>query len=109
MSYSMAVWNDSVQSLCEETEKAWKSLIVNLKFRADVVPPRAVFDFSRCVVNNATPTTVCGVCLLSLTASSKEMTNVVKDNVVAADTRRYHSTCANFWVNCVDATLPKLV
>jgi hypothetical protein len=81
----------------------------NDDFRSDVIPNRAVFDFSRCVVTNATPATVCAVCLLSLTTPSKETSNVVKENVISVDARKYHSTCANFWVNCVDTTLPKLV
>ena len=109
MSYSMAVWNEAVQSLCEETEKSWKVMIVNLKSRSDVIPSRAVFDFSRCVVSNATSATSCAVCLLSVTSFSKETTNVVIENVVGMNGRKYHSTCANFWVNCVDTNLTKLV
>ncbi len=109
MSYSMAVWNDAVQSLCEETDKSWKCLLVNLKSQSSVVPNRAVFDFSNCVVSNKSASNVCSVCLLSISSRSKETTNVVSENVIDVDQRKYHSTCANFWANCVEPTLPKLI
>ena len=112
LSYSMAVWNDTVQSQCEETEKAWKGLLVNLKSKAStLIPNRAVFDFSNCVVvtNNATSETVCALCLLSITGHSKDLSQVVKESVCNLDQKKYHSTCANFWVNCVDPRLPKLI
>lgn len=39
-SYSMAVWNPTVQSQCEDAEKAWKGLLVHLKLYIDVIPSR---------------------------------------------------------------------
>jgi len=38
----MAVWNSTVQSQCEDAEKAWKSLLVHLKFQEKIVPNRKV-------------------------------------------------------------------
>ena len=107
----MAVWNDAVQSQCEETEKAWKALLVNLKSKTQFIPSRGVFDFSSCVVNGSAVSaqTVCGICLLSLGVSSKEICDVVKESILNFEQKKFHSTCANFWVNCVSATLPKLI
>ena len=107
----MAVWNDAVQCQCEETEKVWKALLVNLKSKTQVIPSRGVFDFSSCVVNGnaASAQTVCGICLLSVNVTSKEICDVVDESILNVEQKKYHSTCANFWVNCVSARLPKLI
>lgn len=52
----------------------------------------------------------CGVCLLNVDARSPAscLSGEVGSKALSYGGRQYHTTCANFWINCVSQTLPSL-
>ena len=111
----------------EKIEQAWKQLTINLNGKS-IIPEKAAFNFTEYLVNeceykseNRTSnnrTTVqeisdiCGLCLLNVPSSKypndNNQSNAVIDSVLEHASRKYHSTCANFWVNRVNVDLPTL-
>ena len=111
----------------EKIEQAWKQLTINLNGKS-IIPEKNVFNFAQCLVKeleykkeqslcNTKKSTqeisdMCGLCLLSVSRSNcpskDEQYTLVLDSVLDHGNRRYHSTCANFWVNRVDFVLPTL-
>ena len=49
---------------------------------------------------------LCGVCLLDVNVDSDAAETDARK--LSYGGREYHASCANFWVNCVDQTLPAL-
>ena len=106
-----------------QIEKAWKQLAINLNGRS-IIPEKAVFHFSQYLLQESenniandsfgTKKDICGLCLLSTSTPTYLPTQDEKSNNVFVDTSLehqghiYHSTCANFWMNRMDAALPKL-
>ena len=113
----------------EKIDQAWKQLTINLNGKS-ILPEKSVFNFAQCLVKqigdnngilnfdltNDILFDMCGLCLLSLSQSNADMRpaenekgNVeVLESILSHGSRRYHSTCANFWVNRVDFVLPTL-
>ena len=94
---------------------SWLALLkVNALLYLTFQPESSVLDFSKCVLSPDTGngSAACGLCLLSVDARSRSHDSSRNG---AGDTpkltyggRQYHAACANFWVNCVDSTLPAL-
>ena len=120
--------NDMIIEKGEKIEQAWKQLTINLNGKS-IIPEKSVFNFAQCLVkelerkneqrSSDTKTStqevsdMCGLCLLVVSRSNckskdNEQYNAVLDSVLDHGNRRYHSTCANFWVNRVDFVLPTL-
>lgn len=71
-------------------------------------PNPALLNFSLCTLGKDEPNALekaCGVCLLNVAPPN---TGTEFGHKLAYGSRQYHSSCANFWVNCVDCTLPTL-
>lgn len=52
---------------------------------------------------------LCGICLLDADVySDSQSANQNVGHKLSYGGRNYHAPCANFWVNCVDSTLPSL-
>ena len=73
-------------------------------------PERAALDFSKDVLKTECEDNqkkACGVCVLSVDVKS-DRSGYNNQHKLTYGGRQYHSSCANFWVNCVDSTLPSL-
>jgi hypothetical protein len=80
-------------------------------------PEETSLVFSNCILKSdleQSQNLACGLCLLNVDArpltSSPQANNTPGNNSckLAYAGRQYHATCANFWFNCVDQTLPSL-
>ncbi len=71
-------------------------------------PNPALLNFSLCTLGADEPNSLekaCGVCLLNVAPPGAGTEFGTR---LTYGARHYHSGCANFWVNCVDCTLPTL-
>ena len=69
----------------------------------------ASLDFSTAILKSDGGTVnemACGLCLLDVDIKPKG--NNYEMHKLTYGGRQYHTTCANFWVNCVDSILPTL-
>ena len=87
-------------------DKVWKqfqTMIINHDAKSDLMPVdnAAIWDFSHCKTNASK---ICPICLLDLENWSREINPALTDSII---NYKYHSICANFWINCVDPVLPK--
>ena len=124
--YARAEESDEIQKIGDKIEQSWKQLTINLNGRS-IVPGKSVFNFQPCLVkqlensyennssNNDRQESLldsCGLCLLSVSRSTVKSEDaqhgIVMDSILTHNNRRYHSTCANFWVNRVEVALPAL-
>ena len=73
-------------------------------------PPASSLKFHKAVLrpddDNAQDKS-CGVCLLNVDCHSSSIHDNANNKLMYGG-RQYHAACANFWVNCVDSTLPAL-
>ena len=67
---------------------------------ANLIPNNAVWDFSQC---KPYASRSCPICHLDLEHWSMETRQNLTDSIIDF---KYHSICANFWLNCVDTVLP---
>ena len=74
-------------------------------------PESSSLNFSKCVVRAkavGAQERACGVCLLDVNGRSLAVNHPYDGHKLKYGGREYHASCANFWVNCVDSTLPAL-
>ena len=94
---------EDIEKLNHKIDKVWKqfqTMIINAK--SDLMPvDNAIWDFSHCKTNAST---ICPICLLDLENWSREIIPALTDSIIDY---KYHSICANFWINCVDPVLPQ--
>ena len=67
---------------------------------SELIPNNAVWDFSQC---KPYASRSCPICHLDLEHWSMETRQNLTDSIIDF---KYHSICANFWLNCVDTVLP---
>ncbi|XP_055891189.1 synergin gamma-like isoform X1 [Biomphalaria glabrata] len=108
---STAISTTDLEQTLKDIDLAWNNLTAFL-VGASLLPEQNTLSFTGSVLksdmNNAKQL-ACGICLLSVdaalpTGSSSSINNCK----LTYAGRQYHATCANFWVNCVDQTLPYL-
>lgn len=90
---------DDTTKLVEQVRKEWKNLIryfedTDIKVE-DLRCNEQRLDSERIAV-------ACGVCLLDVEGDTDQCTTYK----LSYGGRQYHTTCANFWINCVDSLLP---
>ncbi|KAM3939079.1 synergin gamma-like [Leptodactylus fuscus] len=68
----------------------------------------ALEDVAEGVFSDSSPClqSCCGVCLLD--RSVEKLSSEEKNCMINIGGRLYHPSCANFWLHCVDSTLPNL-
>ncbi|XP_012941237.1 synergin gamma isoform X2 [Aplysia californica] len=119
-----AISTTELEKNVRSIDLAWNNLTAFL-VGASLLPDPASLVFTNSVLKSdmeAAQNQACGVCLLnvdskSLAASSSSSSpslslssslNGVSHSKLTYAGRQYHATCANFWVNRVDQTLPSL-
>lgn len=104
------LYNEHLTQLLKDIDLAWNNLTAFL-VGGSVMPDEKSLDFSHGALlcdDSETQYKACGVCLLDV---EMKMKGLNLDNANAKLTyggRQYHAPCANFWINCVDSTLPAL-
>ena len=69
------------------------------------------FNYTSAVLKSddtASQLKACGVCLLNVDVMDRTSNDNERAAKLTYSGRQYHTTCANFWVNCVDSMLPAL-
>jgi hypothetical protein len=95
-----------VEKLFDDIQSAWSILIGHLK--SDLIPGQEVFEFKSDIktINSV----YCSICCLNVGVmnleSSKNKQVNYQEAVIKVEQKQYHSTCANFWINCVNDQLP---
>ena len=97
---------EDIEKFNHKIDKVWKqfqTMIINHDAKSDLMPVdnAAIWDFSHCKTNASK---ICPICLLDLENWSREINPALTDSII---NYKYHSICANFWINCVDPVLPK--
>ncbi|XP_015911781.1 synergin gamma [Parasteatoda tepidariorum] len=95
----------AILDLLKEVEQIWNS-ICGFFAGSSLMPQDSSFDFSSSLLRTDAADNVkaCGLCLLNVEIKNKDDCSLK----LSYGGRNYHSTCANFWVNCVDPLLPAL-
>ncbi|XP_015669156.1 synergin gamma-like [Protobothrops mucrosquamatus] len=92
-----------------EVDLAWNNLLSFLVFGRSafqlLLLPLVPVNEPCLTLANGEPNQVCGVCLTAV----KQEPQVQSGNLhpIVYQGFFYHISCANFWLNCVDATLPR--
>ncbi|CAL9684164.1 unnamed protein product [Knipowitschia caucasica] len=130
-----AVCSEKLQQLLKDISRVWNNLISFMSL-AKLAPDETSLDFSSCIlrpgIKNAKEL-ACGVCLLNVDARSKKKEEstigrlfkraLTRDNdkrlsAFNSETdnfkllyggHKYHASCANFWINCVEPKPPGLI
>ncbi|KAJ8312354.1 hypothetical protein KUTeg_009727 [Tegillarca granosa] len=107
---SLNLSTEKLKQILRDVDLSWNNLTAFL-VGGNLMPDDNSLDFSNALLKSDDATSqmkACGVCLLNVDTRSK---NFNQDDDCAKLTyggRQYHSTCANFWLNCVDPMLPAL-
>ncbi|XP_015261522.1 PREDICTED: synergin gamma-like [Gekko japonicus] len=101
--------SELLQHALREVDLAWNNLLSFLVFghplfQMLLLEPSAEGD-SHQPGPNLAPGHVCGVCLTEVKQESEVQTG--NSDPVMYQGSCYHASCANFWLNCVDSTLPR--
>lgn len=104
------IHSDKLTQLLKDVDLAWNNLTAFL-VGGGVMPDERSLQFTHGTLlddDTSSQYKACGVCLLDV---DMKLRGVDSDNDNAKLTyggRQYHAPCANFWINCVDSTLPAL-
>ncbi|XP_052801011.1 synergin gamma-like isoform X2 [Mya arenaria] len=90
--------NEKLGGMLKEIDLAWNNLTAFL-VGGSVMPDPASLDYSGCYDEAAS----CGLCLLSVERGKSGALAML-----SYAGNQYHTSCANFWINCVDSCLPAL-
>ncbi|XP_077163908.1 synergin gamma-like isoform X2 [Paroedura picta] len=101
--------SERLQDALREVDLAWNNLLSFLVF-AHPVFQMLLLELSaesdiRLSGLNLAPGHVCGICLTEVKQESEVQTG--NSDPVIYQGSCYHASCANFWLNCVDSTLPR--
>ncbi|XP_074640380.1 synergin gamma-like isoform X2 [Tubulanus polymorphus] len=105
-----AVTNENLHNLISDIEVSWNSVAAFIQ-NSSLMPDILSLDFSKCILKSdgdELQHRACGVCLLNVDSRSKAFDREMDKHKLTYGGRQYHVTCANFWINCVDSTLPAL-
>ncbi|XP_067861778.1 synergin gamma-like isoform X2 [Heptranchias perlo] len=99
--------NETLQHSLRDIEIIWNNLQAFLSFSPSVLrmlPSESTLDCSAVTGTENPQNESCGVCLLRTLNEVNDLNNT--ENSVLYNGCRYHASCANFWLNCVDSNLP---
>uniref|UniRef100_A0A3P8WG04 Synergin gamma n=1 Tax=Cynoglossus semilaevis TaxID=244447 RepID=A0A3P8WG04_CYNSE len=118
-----AVSSEKLQQLLTDISRIWNNLMGFMSL-AKLAPDESSLDFSSCVLRHGIKNAkelACGVCLLNVDGRSKNKERTIgrlfkrafnseTDNFkLMYGGHQYHSSCANFWINCVEPKPPGLI
>ncbi|GFR98200.1 synergin gamma [Elysia marginata] len=110
---STAISTTELEQTLKNIDLAWNNLTAFL-VGVSLLPDQSTLVFDNCVLKSDSEPSknlACGLCLLNVDISpAKTLIQSAPSgsSKLTYAGRQYHSTCANFWVNCVDQTLPSL-
>ncbi|XP_059150358.1 synergin gamma-like isoform X3 [Physella acuta] len=107
---STAISTSELEQTVKDIDLAWNNLTAFL-VGASLLPEQSTLVFSNCVLKSDSDHAkqlACGVCLLNVDTNPFNSGAGINSCKLTYAGRQYHATCANFWVNCVDQTLPSL-
>ena len=86
-------------------DESWNKIQNKVKTTYSFTP--LLWDFRECF-SNANSSSICKICLLDLSSTSKEtrIKDLVESVITQENDCSYHSICANFWINIVNQVLP---
>ncbi|CAL1535490.1 unnamed protein product [Lymnaea stagnalis] len=105
---STAISTKDLEQTLKDIDLAWNNLAAFL-VGASLLPEQSTLLFTGSVLKSdleGAKHLACGVCLLSV--DSNPASTAINGCKLTYAGRQYHAACANFWVNCVDQTLPSL-
>ncbi|XP_061458356.1 synergin gamma-like isoform X2 [Rhineura floridana] len=104
--------NDLLQQCLREVDMAWNNLLSFLIFGRSTFQMLGtnLLELSggsdpHSSAGNLAPDQVCGVCLTEV--KREPQVHSGNSRPVTYQGSFYHASCANFWLNCVDSTLPR--
>ncbi|XP_071110758.1 synergin gamma-like isoform X2 [Haliotis cracherodii] len=100
----------SLERLLKDIDLAWNNLTAFF-VGASVLPEPTTLNFFHAIIKSDSDVaqhSACGVCLLDVDARCKSFQQNEEIAKLTYGGRQYHAPCANFWINCVDSTLPAL-
>ncbi|XP_061682599.1 synergin gamma isoform X10 [Syngnathoides biaculeatus] len=106
-----AVCSEKLQQLLKDISRVWNNLTSFMSL-AKLVPDESSLDFASCVLRHGIKNAkelACGVCLLNVDSRSKAFNSETDNFKLAYGGHRYHASCANFWINCVEPKPPGLI
>ncbi|XP_048016181.1 synergin gamma isoform X1 [Megalobrama amblycephala] len=130
-----AVCSEKLQELLKDISRVWNNLMGFMSL-ANLTPDESSLDFSSCILRHGIKNAkelACGVCLLNVDSRSKKknentfgrlfkraLTKDSRSKLRAFNSEtdnfklmygghQYHSSCANFWINCVEPKPPGLI
>ena len=90
-----------ISQLRQKINSVWDQFTQILsKSQPDLLPNQSLLDFNHC---KPYASKTCPICHLDLDYWSKETSSNLTDSIIDF---KYHSICANLWVNSVDPALP---
>ncbi|XP_060076037.1 synergin gamma-like [Ylistrum balloti] len=101
---------DKLNQLLKDIDLSWNNLTAFL-VGGNLMPDDNSLRFNNAVLksdDSLSQRRACGVCLLDVDVPSKNFSRENDCPKLTYGGRQYHAACANFWVNCVDSTLPAL-
>ncbi|XP_078083096.1 synergin gamma-like isoform X2 [Mustelus asterias] len=107
---TLNISNETLQRSLRDIEIIWNNLQAFISFSPSVLrmlPAESTLDCSAVTASGSTQNETCGVCLLRTLNEPNDLNDA--ENSVLHNGCRYHASCANFWLNCVDSNLPGLL
>ncbi|XP_033748031.1 synergin gamma-like isoform X2 [Pecten maximus] len=101
---------DKLTQLLKDIDLSWNNLTAFL-VGGNLMPDDNSLRFNNAILksdDSLSQRKACGVCLLNVDVPSKNFSREEDCPKLTYGGRQYHAACANFWVNCVDSTLPAL-
>ncbi|GCB79929.1 synergin gamma-like isoform X1 [Scyliorhinus torazame] len=107
---TLSISNETLQHSLRDIEIIWNNLQAFLSFSPSMLrmlPAESTLDCSAVTASGNAQNETCGVCLLRTPNEPNDLNDT--ENSVLHNGCRYHASCANFWLNCVDSSLPGLI
>ncbi|OWF48643.1 Synergin gamma [Mizuhopecten yessoensis] len=107
---SQGLATDKLSQLLKDIDLSWNNLTAFL-VGGNLMPDDNSLHFNNALLksdDSLSQRKACGVCLLNVDTLSKNFNREDECPKLTYGGRQYHASCANFWVNCVDSTLPAL-
>ena len=100
--------SEDIDDIFESIESVWRTILKQFVSKSSLIPNNSLWDFSDCIINSSFSgdNSFCGICHLSLNKTSKEINSNLVETVITYQSTSYHSICINFWINCVNESLP---
>ncbi|KAJ7309562.1 hypothetical protein JRQ81_007611 [Phrynocephalus forsythii] len=97
--------SDCLQQALRDVDLAWNNLLSFIVFGHCTFQRLNLQQLEASLGRSVEPSQVCGVCLTEMQQDPQVLSG--NSDPVTYQGSYYHASWANFWLNCVDATLPR--